>query len=121
MKKKRLRSALEILFIIIAILWMGNEIGGRFYLPLSEPDEAAWIYSGYYFNLYFLTFNLFHKDWTDYDAIDHPPLVKYIVGGTVFLKGHVFDSLDAKEMWRRIPMDQYLPNYLLLKRKLPAN
>jgi 4-amino-4-deoxy-L-arabinose transferase-like glycosyltransferase len=100
---------------------MFNEMGGRFYLPLSEPDEAAWIYSGYYFNLYFLKFDLFHKDWNDYDAIDHPPLVKYIVGGTLFLKGYIFDSLDAKEMWRGIPMDKYLPNYLLLKNKLPDN
>lgn len=121
MKKKRLTIAIEILFIIVATLWMGSEMGGRFYLPLSEPDEAAWIYSGYYFNLYFLKFDLFHKDWNDYDAMDHPPLVKYIMGGTLFLKGHVFDSLDAKEMWRRIPMDKYLPKYLLLKSKLPDN
>ena len=119
MKKKRLKIAIEILFIIFAILWMGSEMGGRFYLPLSEPDEAAWIYSGYYFNLYFLNFNLSHNDWRDYDAIDHPPLVKYIVGGILFLKGYVFDSLDAKEMWRRIPMDKYLPNYRLLKSELP--
>src|SRR4030042_355266 len=118
MKKKRLKIAIEILFIIFAILWMGSEMGGRFYLPLSEPDEAAWIYSGYYFNLYFLNFNLSHNDWRDYDAIDHPPLVKYIVGGILFLKGYVFDSLDAKEMWRRIPMDKYLPNYRLLKSEL---
>ena len=121
MKRKRLKIYIEVLFIIFAILWMFNEMGGRFYLPLSEPDEAAWIYSGYYFNLYFLKFDLFHKDWNDYDAIDHPPLVKYIVGGTLFLKGYIFDSLDAKEMWRGIPMDKYLPNYLLLKNKLPDN
>jgi 4-amino-4-deoxy-L-arabinose transferase-like glycosyltransferase len=68
-----------------------------------------------------LKFDLFHKDWNDYDAIDHPPLVKYIVGGTLFLKGYVFDSLDAKEMWSRIPMDDYLPCYQLLKSKLPDN
>jgi 4-amino-4-deoxy-L-arabinose transferase-like glycosyltransferase len=121
MKKKRLKIYIEVLFIVFAILWMFNEMGGRFYLPLSEPDEAAWIYSGYYFNLYFLKFDLFHKDWNDYDAIDHPPLVKYIVGGTLFLKGYVFDSLDAKEMWSRIPMDDYLPCYQLLKSKLPDN
>jgi hypothetical protein len=119
MKKKRLKIAIEITFIIFAILWMGNEMGGRFYLPLSEPDEAAWIYSGYYFNLYFINFNLSHNDWKDYDAVDHPPLVKYIVGGILFLNGHVFRSLEAKEMWRGIPMDKYLLNYRLLKSKLP--
>ena len=113
MKSKRLRVYLQVLFITLAILWMFNEVGGRFYLPLSEPDEAAWIYSGYYFNLYFLKFDLFHEDWQDYDAYDHLPLVKYIVGGTLFLKGYVFDSLDAKRMWQHIPMDKYLIHYRL--------
>jgi 4-amino-4-deoxy-L-arabinose transferase-like glycosyltransferase len=100
---------------------MFNEVGGRFYLPLSEPDEAAWIYSGYYFNLYFLKFDFFHEDWQDYDAYDHLPLVKYIVGGTLFLKGYVFDSLDAKRMWQHIPMDKYLIQYRLLKSQIPEN
>jgi hypothetical protein len=119
MKKKRLKIYIEVLFIIAAILWIFHEVGGRFYLPLSEPDEAAWIYSGYYFNLYFLKFDLSHADWADYDAYDHPPLVKYIIGGTLFLKGYVFDSLDAKKLWRSIPMDQYLVNYRLMKSKFP--
>lgn len=119
MKKKRLKIYVEVLFIIVATLWMFHEVGGRFYLPLSEPDEAAWIYSGYYFNLYFLKFDLSHVDWVDYDAYDHPPLVKYIVGGTLFVKGYLFDSLDAKKLWRNIPMDQYLVNYRLMKSKFP--
>jgi hypothetical protein len=85
MKKKHLRIV------------MANIKNKRINLILYEPDEAAWIYSGYYFNLYFLKFDLFHKDWTDYDAYDYPPLMKYIVGGTLFLKGHVFDSLEAKK------------------------
>lgn len=117
MKKKRFKIYVEVLFIIVAILWMFHEVGGGFYLPLSEPDEAAWIYSGYYFNLYFLKFDLSHADWVDYDAYDHPPLVKYIIGATLFAKGYVFDSLDAKKLWRSIPMDQYLVNYRLMKSK----
>ena len=120
-KSKRLRVYIQVLFITLAVLWMFHEMGGRFYLPLSEPDEAAWIYSGYYFNLYFLKFDLFHKDWQDYDAYDHPPLVKYIIGGTLFLKGYVFDSLDAKRMWHQIPMDQYLIYYGIMKSQLPEN
>ncbi|MBS1114026.1 MAG: hypothetical protein H6Q92_1789, partial [Nitrospirae bacterium] len=121
MKNRRLRVYIQVLFIALAILWMFHEMGGRFYLPLSEPDEAAWIYSGYYFNLYFLKFDLFHKDWQDYDAYDHPPLVKYIVGGTLFLKGYVFDSLDAKRMWQHIPMNQYLAYYGIMKSQVPEN
>lgn len=119
MKKKRLKIYIEVLFIIFAILWIFHDVGGRFYLPLSEPDEAAWIYSGYYFKLFFLKFDLSHTDWLDYDAYDHPPLVKYIIGGILFLKGYVFDSLDAKKQWRSIPMDQYLVHYRLMKSKLP--
>lgn len=69
----------------------------------------------------FLTFDLFHKDWTDYEAIDHPPLVKYIVGGTLFLKGYVFDSLDPKTMWRQIPMNAYAYNSGLLLSKIPLD
>ena len=121
MKSRRLRVYIQVFFITLAILWMFHEMGGRFYLPLSEPDEAAWIYSGYYFNLYFLKFDLFHKDWQDYDAYDHPPLVKYIVGGTLFLKGYVFDSLDAKRMWQHIPMNQYLAYYGIMKSQVPEN
>ena len=121
MKKKHLRIVVEVLFIIFVILWMTNIIDKRINLLLYEPDEAAWIYSGYYFNLYFLKFDLFHKDWTDYDAYDHPPLVKYIVGGTLFLKGHVFDSLEAKKMWHSIPMNKYASNYGLLISKIPNN
>jgi hypothetical protein len=121
MKKKHVKIYIEVLFIILAILWMFREVGGRFYLPLSEPDEAAWIYSGYYFNLYFLKFDLSHVDWADYDAYDHPPLVKYIIGGTLFVKGYIFDSLDAKKLWRSIPMDQYLVYYRLMKSRLPDN
>lgn len=119
MRKKRLKTYIEILFIIVAILWMFHEVGGRFYLPLSEPDEAAWLYSGYYFNLYFLKFDLSHTDWVEYDAYDHPPLVKYIVGGTLHFKGYTFDSLDAKKLWQSIPMDQYLVYYRLMKSKFP--
>ena len=121
MKKKHLRIVIEVLFIILVILWMANIIDKRINLILYEPDEAAWIYSGYYFNLYFLKFDLFHKDWTDYDAYDHPPLVKYIVGGALFLKGHVFDSLEAKKMWHSIPMNKYASNYGLLISKIPNN
>ena len=121
MKKRHIRIIVEVYFIITAILWMSNITYEGIPLFLSEPDEAAWIYNGYYFNLYFLKFDLFHKDWNDYEAYDHPPLVKYIVGGTLFIKGYVFDSLDAKKLWRSIPMDKYMANYRLMKSKIPNN
>jgi hypothetical protein len=119
MNKKRLRMVLEFVFIVAAILWLINIGSKRIHRPLYEPDEAAWIYSSYYFNLYFLKFGLFHQDWEDYDAYDHPPLVKYIVGATLFLKGHIFNSLAAKKMWFSIPMNQYGVYYPLMVSKVP--
>lgn len=68
----------------------------RKYLPVYDSDEVSWIFTGYYFNLYFLHFDLFHKDWDDYEAFDHPPLAKYIVGGILFLNGYTIDSLEPK-------------------------
>lgn len=121
MKKNHLKIVIKVFFIVCVVLWMLNIIDKRINLPIYEPDEAAWIYSGYYFNLFFLKFDLFHKDWNDYDAIDHPPLVKYIVGGILYLNGYVFDSLDAKKMWRDIPMNKYAPNYGLMISKIPKN
>lgn len=121
MKRRYLKIAIEFLFIVLLTFWMLNLFGHRSNMPLLEPDEAAWIYSGYYFNLYFLQFDLGHKDWYEYDAFDHPPLVKYIVGGALFLKGYRIDSLDAKRAWRSIPMNQYDVYYGLLMSKIPKD
>ena len=98
---------MEFFFILSIALWMLHVLNRTNHMPILQPDEAAWVYSGYYFNLYFLQFNLFHKDWSDYDAFDHPPLVKYITGGTVYLKGYRIDSLDAKRLWRTIPIGRF--------------
>ena len=46
---KIINEVLLILFIVISLLTIA---GKRIYLPMNEPDEAGWIYSGYYFNFY---------------------------------------------------------------------
>ena len=96
-----------------------KQLENKKYSPNLESDEPAWIFTGYYFNLYFLRFDLFHPDWNDYEAFDQPPLAKYIVGGTLFLKGYTIDSLDPKRFWNSIPADK-LPLYFdLVKHKIP--
>jgi 4-amino-4-deoxy-L-arabinose transferase-like glycosyltransferase len=96
-----------------------KQLENKKYSPNLESDEPAWIFTGYYFNLYFLRFDLFHPDWNDYEAFDQPPLAKYIVGGTLFLKGYTIDSLDPKKFWNSIPADK-LPLYFdLVKHKIP--
>ena len=89
------------------------------YSPELEPDEPAWIFTGYYFNLYFLRFDLFHEDWNDYEAFDQPPLAKYIVGGALFLRGYTIDSLDPKRFWNSIPADKLPTYYDLVKHRIP--
>ena len=68
------------------------------YGDLIDSDEVSWIFGGYYFNLYFLRGSLLHQDWKDYEAFDHPPLVKYVVGGAIYLKGHTVDSIEPKTL-----------------------
>ena len=109
MKRKYLNACLMILFVLFIIIgdyrvWRELEKGK--YFSELEPDEPAWIFSGYYFNLYFLRFDLFHPDWSDDEAFDQPPLAKYIVGGALFLRGYTIDSLEPKRFWNTIRGDK---------------
>ena len=95
-QRKCLTFCLELIFIFVIIMGGLKTLEKGKYLPVYDSDEVSWIFTGYYFNLYFLQFNLFHEDWNDYEAFDHPPLAKYIVGGTLFLNGYMIDSLEPK-------------------------
>lgn len=118
-KRKYLKFCLELIFIFMIIAGGLKMLENRKYSLWLESDEPAWIFSGYYFNLYFLRFDLFHQDWNDYEAFDQPPLAKYIVGGALYLRGFTIDSLDLKRFWNSIPPDK-LPIYFdSLKYKIP--
>ena len=95
-QRKWLTFCLELIFVFVIIMGGFKTLEKRKYLPVYDSDEVSWIFTGYYFNLYFLHFDLFHKDWDDYEAFDHPPLAKYIVGGILFLNGYTIDSLEPK-------------------------
>ena len=88
LKRKYLKFCFEIIFILIVIAGGLKVLENRKYGRIYDADEVAWIFAGYYFNLYFLRFDLFHPDWNDYEAFDHPPLAKYIVGGSLYLRGY---------------------------------
>ena len=96
LQRKYLKFCLELIFILLIVLGGLKTLEKAKYLPVYDSDEVSWIFTGYYFNLYFLQFNLFHEDWNDYEAFDQPPLAKYIVGGTIFLNGYTIDSLEPK-------------------------
>jgi len=119
LKRKYVKCCFELIFILIIIVGGLKVLEKGKYSPGLEPDEFAWIFTGYYFDLYFLRFDLFHQDWKDYEAFDQPPLAKYIVGVALFLRGYRIDSLDVKRFWNSVPVDK-LPAYFdLVKDKIP--
>ena len=95
-QRKWLTFCLELIFVFVIIIGGFKTLEKGKYLPVYDSDEVSWIFTGYYFNLYFLHFDLFHPDWDDYEAFDQPPLAKYIVGGGMFLNGYTIDSLEPK-------------------------
>jgi hypothetical protein len=106
LRKKYFKYSLEIIFILLIIAGGFKALESRKNSPVLESDEPGWIFAGYYFNLFFLRFDLFHQDWSDYEAFDQPPLVKYIVGGSAYLKGYTIDSLNMKRLWNNLPVDK---------------
>jgi len=118
-KRKYAKFGIELIFILIVLMGGLKELDKRKYLPVYDPDEIAWVFTGYYFNLYFLRFDLFHPDWDDYEAFDHPPLAKYIVGGNLFLEGYTIDSLEPKRLLNSIPISQFQTYLHLLTPNVP--
>jgi hypothetical protein len=119
LKTKYLKFSLELIFILLIIVGGWKLLENKKYGDLIDSDEVAWIFTGYYFNLYFLRFELFHPDWKDYEALDHPPLAKYVVGGSLYLKGYTIDSLDPKRFWNNIPINKFPIYFELVKHQIP--
>ena len=119
LRKRCLILCLDLVFIFLIILGGWKALEKKKYEELIDSDEVAWIFTGYYFNLYFLRGGLLHPDWNDYEAFDHPPLAKYIVGAALFLKGYTIDSLEPKRFWNTIPIDQFPKYFDLIKDKIP--
>jgi hypothetical protein len=68
--------------------------------PLSDPDEAAWIFSSYSFRLAFLTpGGLRSAEWKGPDALDHPPLAKFLFGAALAPAGLLPVSATDKDRW----------------------
>ncbi len=119
LKRRYLKFSLELIFVLLIIIGGLKVLEQRKYSDLYDSDEVAWIFAGYYFNLYFLHLDFIHPDWKDYEAFDHPPLAKYIVGGILFLKGYIIDSLEPKRFWNSIPIDRFPLYFDLIKNKIP--
>lgn len=98
------RNGFIIIFILVLVVFYKNHQQYK-NNPVSEVDEAAWIFSSYYYRLAFLERDFTHKDWLDFDAIDHPPLAKYIFGAAIDFVNQTPDSLENKKWWHEIDLD----------------
>src|SRR4030042_4663964 len=119
LKRKYLRICFEVMFVLIIIVGGLKVLENRKYARIHDADEIAWIFTGYYFNLYFLRFDLFHPDWNDYEAFDQPPLGKYIVGGSLYTKGYTIDSLEPKRFLNKISLVNPQKYFDLVTSKVP--
>ena len=104
LKRKYFKLGLELIFVLALIVGGVKVLDNKINLPVYDSDEVSWIFTAYYFNLYFLRFELFHPDWNDYEAFDQQTLGKYIIGGVLFAKGYTIDSLEPKRFLNRIPL-----------------
>lgn len=118
-KRKYFIFCLDLVFILLIVIGGWKVLEEKKYGDLIDSDEVSWIFAGYYFNLYFLHFDLFHPDWKDYEAFDHPPLVKYVVGGALYLKGHTIDSIEPKNLLNNMPKDKARLYFELIKNEIP--
>jgi hypothetical protein len=108
--------------IAVALLLAGSVkvYDERVNLHLYEPDEAAWVFSSYYYHLYFEDRDWLHADWREYDALDHPPLAKYAVGLAMDVAGEPCSTLEHKRFWHRIPIDGFAGKYRQMMARIPA-
>jgi hypothetical protein len=119
LRSRSLRICVELMFLLFIIAGGYHELEKRKLMPVYDTDEVSWIFTGYYFNLYFLHFDLFHPDWYDYEAFDHPPLAKYIVGGSLYLKGYKINSLDLKRSLNMTPDMMFMKKYVSILPHIP--
>lgn len=75
--------------------------------PMTEPDEAAWIFSSYYYRLAFVDRDFGAPAWKHADALDHPPLAKFALGAALATQDLAARSLEAKERWFALSLDPY--------------
>ena len=119
LRRRYLKLYLEILFIFLLIAGGLKILEERINLPVYDSDEVPWIFSGYYFNLYFVRSELFHPHWNDYEAFDQPPLGKYIIGGVLYAKGYTIDSLEPKRFLNSIPLANLQKYFDMVIPKVP--
>jgi hypothetical protein len=85
----------------VAAVWLISVAADR--VDHREPDEAAWLYSTVYAR--FFTGSLPEEAWDNPDAVDHPPIAKYLIGLFASLSGPLRSTLEDKDFWHRFDLD----------------
>lgn len=96
---------LTLLMIILSFGYNGWQKSER---KMKDIDEAAWVFSSYYWQLV-LNKDWENEDWKGFDAIDHPPMAKYLFGMALKPFDLVPQSIELKEYWRS--NDLNIPNF----------
>jgi hypothetical protein len=114
-----LPTAGELLVVCLLLGSLAWVYDRRIELPLYEPDEAAWLFSTCYYHHYFESFEWGNEDWQDFDALDHPPLAKYLFGFFMDLRGDAYRTLEHKTFWHNIPIDGFRGAYRDMMSRIP--
>lgn len=96
----RLRAA-----AVLSVALFGLNFAVARQKPLTEIDEAAWVFSSYFYHLAFERRDLASADWRSPDALDHPPLAKYLFGAALVTGGIRLVSLEPKRWWASRDLD----------------
>ncbi len=70
----------------------------------GEPDEAAWLFSTVYARLFF-SGDLSSEAWENPDAVDHPPVAKYLIGVCAALDSPLRETTKDKDFWHKYDLD----------------
>lgn len=95
--KPLIKYGIPILFIFLTSI---SNFYQKVNLPITqELDEAAWIFSSVYFHTYFEEHDIEHLNWSAIDAVDHPPLMKYLLGWVLSWEELHEKTLNKKNWW----------------------
>jgi len=89
-------------FIIIAVVILGALISFtsvKAERRLIDSDEAAWLFNGYYFDLY-VSGDWGNPAWTEFDKYaNHPPATSYLFGAMLHAIGEPMKSIEPRRFW----------------------
>lgn len=90
---------LKFFFVLLILCVFSLNFLQNVHRPIEEVDEAAWIYSTYFYHLAFERKDVNSPDWKNRDALDHPPLYKFLLGAMLAGKNLHTTSYGPKKWW----------------------